>query len=266
MPELPEAEVARKSLTPCVAGKTIREVLVGRRQSIRTPLQDDVTFALALRRRTIKSIERQAKALVFHLDDGSALIFHFKLGASVRCGNERLADTGGVALNFTDGSSLEFADLALSEFHVAASEDLARLPVLKEGADPLSRSLTAAKLRKLLPKNRQIKAALTDQETIGGIGNTYSDEILWNARISPFRKVSDLTGAQWDELTRQIKATLREGIRDGGEEGFTDARGRHGCYHTRVHKREGEPCPRDGHPIEMVKKGRKTFWCPQCQV
>lgn len=266
MPELPEAEVARKTLTPCVVGKTIKEVLVGRRQSIRTPLEDDVTFALALRHRTIKSIERHAKALLFHLDDGSGMVFHFKLGASVRCRDERVKESSGVAWNFTDGSSLEFADLALSEFHVAPSDELEELPVLKSGIDPLSRAFTANKLKKLLPKNKQIKAALTDQEIVGGIGNTYSDEMLWNARISPFRKVSELNDTQWDELVRQIKATIREGIRSGGEEGFTDALGRHGRYHTKIHKREGQSCPRDGHPIEMLKRGRKTFWCPECQV
>lgn len=266
MPELPEAEVAKKTLTPCVVGKTISQVLVGRRQSIRTPLEDDVTFALSLRHRTIKAIERRAKALVFRLDDGSGMVFHFKLGASVRCAGNRAAETGGVALNFSDGSSLQFTDLALSEFHVAPAEQLEVLPVLGSGADPLSSSLGPEKLKTMLPKNKQVKAALTDQATIGGIGNTFSDEILWHARISPFKKVSELTGSQWNELAHQIKATLKEGIKSGGEEGFTDAQGRHGRYHTKVHRRQGEKCPRDGHPIEMVKRGRKTFWCPQCQV
>lgn len=266
MPELPEAEVAKKTLIPCVVGKTISEVLVGRRQSIRTPLKDDIAFALALRHRTIKAIERRAKALIFRLDDASGLVFHFKLGASVRCSRDRIGETGGVALNFSDGSSLQFADLALSEFHVASAKQLESLPALKSGADPLSDSLSPEKLKNLLPKNRQIKAALTDQETIGGIGNTYSDEILWHARVNPFKKVSELTGSQWSELARQIKATLKEGIKSGGETGFTDAQGRHGRYQTKVHRHEGEKCPRDRHPIEMVKRGRKTFWCPQCQV
>lgn len=266
MPELPEAEVAKKTLTPCVVGKTISQVIVGRRQSIRTPLEDDVTFALSLRQRTVEAIERRAKALLFRLDDGSAMVFHFKLGASVRCFANRTDETNGVALNFADGTSLQFNDLALSEFHVAAPDQLAELPVLGRGADPLSPSLSPQKLKKLLPKNKQVKAAISDQEIIGGIGNTYSDEILWNARINPFKKVSELTGDQWEELARQTKATLREGIKKGGEEGFTDAQGRHGGYHPQVHRREGRKCPRDDHPIEMVKRGRKTFWCPQCQV
>lgn len=170
MPELPEAEVAKKTLTPCVAGRKIKDVLVNRRQAIRTPLEDDVTFALLLRNRTIKTIERRAKALIFHLDDGSAMVFHFKLGAVVRCKKNMIKETGGVALNFMDGDGLEFTDLALSEFHVVTAEDLDSLPVIKNGLDPLSRSFNSKKLKRLLPKNRQVKAAIVDQKIVSGIG------------------------------------------------------------------------------------------------
>lgn len=266
MPEIPEAEVARKTLTPCVAGKTIDQVLVARRQSIRTPLEDDVTFTLALKHRTVRAIERRAKAILFLMDDGSDVLFHFKLGADVICKNQHVPETGGVAWNFSDGTSLEFSNLGLSEFHLVAADELDSLPVIKQGVDPLSRSFTASLLKKTLPAGKQVKAAITDQKVIAGIGNTYSDEILWNARIDPFKKAGDLTETQLQELADQIKSTLNEGIRAGGEEGFLDANGRHGRYHTKIHKREGSPCPRDGHPIRMAKKGRKTFWCPHCQV
>jgi len=266
MPELPEAEVARRTLRPCVAGKTIDTVLVARPQSIRAPLLDAVAFSLTLRNRTVESIDRRAKLLVFNLTDSYSVIFHFKLGADVRCRKVAVTETSGVAWNFTDGTALEFSNLALSEFHLARTEDLAGLPVLKSGIDPLCRSFSIRKLQETLPRGRQIKAALTDQEIIGGIGNTYSDEILWNSHISPFRKVSELTDDDISELMRQIKATLKEGIRSGGETGFTDAKGRHGRYQTKVHGKGGQPCPRDGHAISQVKRGRTTFWCPQCQV
>ncbi len=266
MPELPELEVARKTLSPCVAGKIVAGVLVERVRSIRTPREDAHAFANGIAGRRVEGIERRGKALVFRLSGGVAAVFHYKLGALAACRQEPVRKTGGVAWNFSDDSALEFTHMQLSEFHLAQEQELSKLPVLKSGADPLSRSLTAKKLAGLLPAKKQLKAALMDQNALGGIGNNYSDEILWNARLSPFRKVGDLTGAEFEELARQIKSTLRESIRAGGEEEFRDACGRHGRYQEKVRRRAGRPCRRDGHKIEMVKNGRKTFWCPHCQV
>ena len=265
MPELPEAEVAKKTAGPCLIGKTIKEVIVARVQSIRTPLLDDVSFGLALKGRTMQSIERRAKALIFYLDNGTAMVFHFKLGAKIRCHPERVAETSGVAINFTDGSAFDFGDLALSEFHVAPIEELEHLTVLKSGIDPLSRAFTPARLRQAISPQKQLKGALTDQDLIGGLGNTYTDEILWNSRLSPFKKASELTESEWQVLTHEIKRTLREGIKKGGEHSFVNAQGKPGRYVTKIHKRAGKPCPRDGHPIEVVRHGRATYWCPECQ-
>ncbi len=264
MPELPELEVARRSLASCAAGKKIAGVLVERERSIRTPREDGRAFAEGLAGRMVKDVERRGKALLFQLSGGAAVIFHYKLGALAACRGEPVLETDGVAWNFEGGSALEFTDMQLSEFHLAPVDRLEALPVLKSGLDPLSPGLTAKKLAHMLPPNKQLKAALMD--ALGGIGNNYSDEILWNARLSPFRKVSALSEKEMSELAKQIKSTLRESIKAGGEEEFRDARERHGRYREKVHRRAGQPCPRDGHKIEMVKKGRKTFWCPHCQV
>lgn len=247
-------------------GKTISDVVVGREKAVRTPLEDGRAFSINLNRHRVTEIERQGKALIFRLDGNMAMAFHYKLGALAICRKQQVAETAGVAWNFTDGSALEFTDLQLSEFHLGHASELTHLPVMKSGADPLDPALTPERLRKLLPPGKQLKAALMDQDVLGGIGNTYSDEILWNARLSPFRKVSSLSGDEFSELARQMKSTLREAISGGGEEEFRDAHGNHGHYQTRVHRRAGEPCAHDGHKIEMVKKGRKTFYCPHCQV
>ncbi len=265
MPELPELEVARKTLKPCVAGKRIAGVLVERERSIRTPKEDARRFAAGLKDKKVESVERRGKALLFKMSGGTDVVFHYKLGALAVCRDNPVRQTDGVVWNFNDGSALEFTDMQLSEFHLAPEDELAALPVLKGGFDPLSSSLISWKLKELLPSRKQLKAALVDQKAIAGIGNNYSDEILWNARLNPFRKVSDLSEKEISELARQIQATLKESIKAGGESEFRDARGHHGRYQEKVHRRAGEPCPRDGHQIEMVKKGRKTFWCPQCQ-
>ncbi|MEK7816648.1 MAG: DNA-formamidopyrimidine glycosylase family protein, partial [Actinomycetota bacterium] len=232
---------------------------------IRNPLSDDKAFAVTLNRHRIEAIERWGKTLVFRLDGDMAVIFHFKLGANVSCHKQHVPETDGVAWNFSDGTALEFCDLALSEFHLAHNSELDHLPVLKHGADPLARSFNHELLKDILSPRKQVKTALTDQDVISGIGNTYADEILWHTRINPFRKVAELKENDFRELTRQIKSTLRESIRRGGEESFKNARGRRGRYQTKVHGREGEPCLRDGAKIKAAKRGRRTFWCPKCQ-
>ncbi len=265
MPELPEVETVVRSLRPCTVGKTIDTVLVAREQSIRTPLTDSATFAHELRGRHIQSLERRAKAIIFLLNADLALVFHFKLGAVVLCENDKVVETDGVALNFSDETCLNFTRLALSEFHLVRADRLDRIEVLKGGGNPLSRSFTLRRFKEILPPGKQLKSALTDQNLIGGIGNAWSDEILWNARLNPLRKVSELSEPEFYGLHKQIKATLRKGIKLGGETGFIDGRGRKGRYKRIVHGREGKPCPRDGHKIELYKKGRKTYWCPECQ-
>ena len=265
MPELPEVEVAKKTLSPCVLGKKINSVLVARPQSIRTPLEEPELFTAWLKNRTMELIERRGKVLVFHLDGGLSLVFHFKLGAEVLCGKKTLRETGGVAINFTDGASLDFSSFALSEFHLMKTAELDELGILKAGADPLARSFSLKRFHELLPANKQVKTALCDQTRIVGIGNAWADEILWEARLSPFRRGGDLSEKEISELYGKVKSTLREGIRLGGESGFIDGRGRKGRYKRVVHGHPDKPCPRDGHPIEMVKRGRTTFWCPQCQ-
>jgi len=265
MPELPEVEVARKTITPCITNRTIQSVLVARKQSIRTPLEDVDKFANQLSGRRLIKIERRGKALLFLLDQNLVVIFHFKLGAVVSCRKEPAAETDGVALNFTDGTSLDFTRLALSEFHLVEIDGLEKIDILKNGIDPLGRAFTGLKLGNILPAKKQLKAAITDQKLIGGIGNAWADEILWRARLSPFRKSGDMSDQDLAILCDEIKESLREGIRLGGEKGFIDAQGRKGKYQPVVHGRDGHPCPRDGHPIEMIRRGRTTYWCPECQ-
>ena len=265
MPELPEAEVARRGLTPCVLGQKIQSVLVRRRQSIRTPLEDARTFSLMLRNREVLSLDRRGKALVFVLDAQLAVVFHFKLGAFIRCHDHYLLETGGVAWNFVTGNSLEFSEMGLSEFHLVPTDELTSVTIIKNGVDPLSRSFTGSTVKSILPANRQLKAALIDQSLIAGIGNTYSDEILWRARIMPTRKVSSLVDKELDSLVRETKVILREAIRKGGEVGFRAPGGREGRYQPVVHKQAGLLCPRDGAEITLINTGRKTYYCPQCQ-
>ena len=141
----------------------------------------------------------------------------------------------------------------------------------KLGVEPLSKEFTFEKLRKLLEgKKRKIKQVLMDQEVIAGIGNIYSDEILFEAKINPFKTSSDLNIAELKRLYSAIIKILKKAIKLQGES-ISDWRmpdGRKGSFdrYRKVYRREGQPCFNCGTLILRKKIGtRSTYFCPKCQ-
>jgi formamidopyrimidine-DNA glycosylase len=101
-----------------------------------------------------------------------------------------------------------------------------------------------------------LKARLLDQSAISGVGNLLADQILWQARISPQRRVNDLSQDDLDRLRREVRAAVRSAIRKGGA---------HTGRFIGAREREGS-CPRCGHPLARARiGGRTTYWCPVCQ-
>jgi formamidopyrimidine-DNA glycosylase len=111
--------------------------------------------------------------------------------------------------------------------------------------------------RRLIGSGRaHVKARLLDQTAISGVGNLLADQVLWQARIAPLRRVSELAVEDLDRLRRVLRAEVRSAIRKGGAHTgrFIGARAREGV------------CPRCGHTLARgVVGGRTTFWCPACQ-
>jgi formamidopyrimidine-DNA glycosylase len=102
-----------------------------------------------------------------------------------------------------------------------------------------------------------VKARLLDQGAISGVGNLLADQALWQARVAPGRRVSDLSTEDLDRLRRELRSAVRSAIRRGGVHTgrFVKARGREGS------------CPRCGHSLERGQVGgRTTYWCPACQI
>jgi formamidopyrimidine-DNA glycosylase len=123
---------------------------------------------------------------------------------------------------------------------------------------PDAANVGRADFRRVIGAGRApIKARLLDQRAISGVGNLLADEILWQARIAPNRRVSELSVEDLDRLRRAVRAAVRSAIRKGGAHtgAFVKARGREGA------------CPRCGHALSRATiGGRTTFWCPACQA
>jgi formamidopyrimidine-DNA glycosylase len=173
-------------------------------------------------------------------------------------------------LVFTDGAGFDLTEAGTQKrLAVYVVADPATIPgVARLGVDPLADDFVPARLAELLAAagRAQIKGVLTDQTVLAGVGNAYSDEALWAARLSPFKPSSSLVP---DEVAR-----LYEGIRDVLRAAVTAADGLHAGdlkaekkANLSVHARTGRPCPRCGDTIREVSFSDKSLqYCPTCQT
>jgi formamidopyrimidine-DNA glycosylase len=279
MPELPEVETVRRGLAPVLVGRKIAAV-TARRADLRTPLPKDLAARLTGRR--VRALERRAKYLLAHLDDGTVLIAHLGMSGRFRVipgpppppgphDHLDLVTDAGVTVRFSDPR--RFGLIAL-----VAEAGLSGHPLLSGlGPEPLDRAFTARVLEARLKGRRgPVKNALMDQRVVAGLGNIYVSEALFYAGLSPLRSTATVTGARAAELVAAVKKVLRAAIAAGGStlRDYRRAAGELGEFQHRfaVYDRAGLPCPgcdcdveRTGGIRRIVQGGRATFYCKKRQ-
>ncbi|MCJ7839756.1 DNA-formamidopyrimidine glycosylase [Lederbergia sp. NSJ-179] len=274
MPELPEVESVRRSLSELVTGKEIKKVTVHWPKIIKHPLTYE-QFQDALQGQVIREIQRRGKFLIFQLDEYS-LVSHLRMEGNYSLQDEKDEPDKHthILFHFMDGSTLFYRDVRkFGTMHLfAAGTENNVLPLAKLGPEPFSEECTLAYLQKKLGKtDRLIKAALLDQTIVTGLGNIYVDEVLIRSRIHPERVSKTLTKDEILTLQKEMKETLLESIEAGGSSvhSYMNSHGLSGTYQERlkVYGRKGEPCPFCGTLIEKIKvAGRGTHFCPACQT
>jgi formamidopyrimidine-DNA glycosylase len=281
MPELPEVESVAISLRPLVVRRKICAVEVF--HPIATLPQRPAHVSKLLTNRHIASVQRKGKYLFLLLDNKTTIEIHFRFdGQLIRFANakdlaaraNKESETSGVHVDVAlelDKGVIAFADgRHLGRVH--AWESLEACPPYNAlGVDALSPEFTARAFTQLLSKSRRpLKEFLLDQSRIAGIGNIYSCEALWHARLSPFRLANSLKPNESRGLHKAIVSVLRRALECclNPPPNFSDA----GWWFQgiedilRVYQREGEPCRRDGHPIQRTIRGnRSTYFCAHCQ-
>ncbi|MBI0377396.1 Fpg/Nei family DNA glycosylase, partial [Streptomyces albiflaviniger] len=164
-----------------------------------------------------------------------------------------------VAFDLDDGRRLGYEDQRkLKGIWLAATDaDIDRI-IGDQGPDALS--LSRAELDRLLEGRRgRVKATLTDQAVIAGLGNLLGDEILWHARIHPRRPVNALTDGERDGLHSALREVLRASVRAGRVPDDPD-------WLTGRRDDPDPHCPRCGNPLRRGRiSGRTSLWCPHCQ-
>ncbi len=279
MPELPEVETIRRGLEREVVGKRIKSVEATGLRSIRRH-KSKKDFTSRLEGAKVKSAKRRGTYLVLPLDTGDVLVAHLRMSGQLRRAQPKdpLEKHTHVVITFTQGGQLRFVDpRTFGEMFVTTPDALtADVPELADiGFDPVDEPLAVTEFaRRLLGRpGVKLKTLLMDQSFMAGVGNIYSDEILWESGLRFDRTPSQLSNMEIRRLFRAIVEILHEGIKHRGstlaDQQYVDVAGRPGDYQQfhAVYDRAGLACRRCRGIIAREKfAGRSTFFCPDCQV
>ncbi len=289
MPELPEVETTVRDLKRKVLGRTFLNVWCDAKKLIKRPRTFE-EFKKEILGRKIISIKRKGKNILIYLDKKRALLIHQKLtghllvGKWQKKGNSWIPQIKGpledpinrfIHLIFFLDNDLMLALSDLRKFAKVELWDEKELTQSKEireiGIDPFSPEFTFQEFKKRIKNTkRKIKQVLMDQSLIAGIGNIYSDEILFEAKIHPEKKAHVLKEEELKRIYQSIKKVLKKAIELGGES-ISDYRrpdGSKGGFDPlrKVYRREGKPCVRCKTPIKRIKIAqRSSYFCPKCQ-
>ena len=249
MPELPEAERARRVIEEHGLGRTIAAVDDSDTYVCRPHAPGEIAAALVGRR--LESAHRRGKTLWAETGDGPVLGLHLGMAGRI-VADEEPAPHGWdrFALVFEDGGRLSLRDKRRLG-RAVLEPDLSRL-------GPDAAEATRAEFRARVGRGSgTVKARLLDQSAIAGTGNLLADEALWRASVDPRRPAGELSAADLDKVRRALRAATRDAIRRGG-------------VHTGdliPERRPGGRCPRCGAALARGKVGgRTTWWCPREQT
>ena len=262
MPELPEIESLTRELRRAIVGKTITDVHVQQPKMINLPREE---YASRVRGQPVIDVRRRGKYTVLTLGEGSIWL-HLGLGGQVVVQEAEAGKRGAaVSFVFSDGSELRLERVFMGQAHFLEGAGFDER-WNQFGIDPLDQSFTFEHLGKLFASRPRlpVKSLLTEQSLVAGIGNTYADEILFQARIHPATPSGSVSQAELRALHQAIRTVLAEAIEQGGEPDYIALAGQPGRYVKRVHR--AERCPRCGGEVEkLTLHGRSTYYCPKCQ-
>ena len=273
MPELPEVETVRRVLEPQLCGRTVAAVAIGRAEVIAYPSPGE--FTAATTGRMIRAVDRRGKFLRI-VTEGGCIVVHLRMTGRLLvtpCGYPAEPHTH-VVLTLENGWELRFIDPRrfgrlwfISETETDTYSGIHRL-----GREPFDPAVNAAYLQKVFGScGRAVKTCLLDQRAVAGIGNIYSDEILFAAGIDPRRRAGTLSSGEWEALGHALPQVLQKAVDDNATtaEEYLAGRGREyrNTPFFQVYGRAGAPCPRCGAALEKATvAGRSSCFCPACQI
>jgi len=266
MPEIPDLEAIREFLEPRIVGQPIAATQVTVPWLIRSEEGLD-----SLEGHAFVGLRRYGKFLIFTTDDERLLVVNPMLTGRFHWAetNEKKRPNTCLIISFPDGHQLRYSDQKrMGRWYIVPIDKLHTVPQFEDiGPDALEVDEETF-LQRMKKHRGQAKPAITNQRFIAGIGNAYSDEVLWQARIHPHRRLATLS----DDERHGLYAALRETYEwampilraEVAERLYQD--NEEWRDHLRVHRKRGQPCPRCGSEIRsQVSGSRETNYCLTCQ-
>ncbi|MER5865979.1 DNA-formamidopyrimidine glycosylase family protein [Kitasatospora sp. NPDC002040] len=274
MPELPEVQALAERIAEACEGRTVQRVDVLSIQVLKT-FDPPVT---ALHGQPVSSVTRHGKFLDLLAGDGPHLVLHLARAGWIRHRASFTDRPGGarpgrgpqaLRLVLDDGSGFDVTEQGTTKRLAAyVVTDPQLVPgVARLGLDPLGPDFTGERLAGLAAAQRhRLKTFLTDQAVLAGIGNAYSDEILHEARLSPYALAPALTGEQLGRLHTAVRQVLTAAL-ERARATTADALKAEKKAGLAVHGRAGERCPRCGDTVRSVNFAESSLqYCPSCQT
>ena len=300
MPELPEVQTIVDDLNKKVAGHRITGVWFDWPKMLKDPLDQQrnkiahkhvAVFQKEIKGKKILSVKRRAKNILVWLSGDMMMLLHMKMTGHLLVGKWKIKNNKPIPIEpreivedpynkfihlifyLDNGKMLGFSDVRkFGKVLLGSARDIENLPELKNlGPEPLDKSFNFIKFAKLIkPEKRKIKQVLMDPEVIAGIGNIYSDDILWTAKIHPLKSAKELNVKELKGLWKAIHSILTKALKLRGTSysDYRDTAGKEGHYsdYRLVYQRKGEPCQRCRTKIKRLKVGgRSAHFCPKCQ-
>lgn len=265
MPELPEVEIFKRHLDATCRGRTIGGVSIRDRRIIGT--SSPARLAARLKGARLRASRRHGKYLLVDLGKAGWLVMHFGMNGSLRHFRREDEDPAydRLRLDFGGDHHLAYVNPRLLGRVALVPDAEAFIAEEKLGPDILDARLSpAAFARAVTARKRDVKSVLMDQKVVAGIGNIYSDEILFQAGLHPRTRADRLAPKDLKRLFSKAKSVLRTAVRHGaGSERMLD---RLPPGFLIPERKKGGRCPRCGGAVATLKfSGRTSYYCPHCQ-
>lgn len=267
MPEWPDLHVIRQRLESALAGRAVTA------SAVYNPIVLRAVMPMPewLRGRSLAGLSHRGKFLTFHFDDDSLMVVNPMLTglfAVTAPGAKRTRDTA-FTITFAGDLQLRYRDeKQMGKVYLLRGDDPAKavpgFADLGPEADPATFDEQDF-IRRGRKRHYEVRNLLLDQAFLAGIGNAYADEILFEARLHPKRKLSSLSDQEWSDLARSVRTVIAAGV-TAVAEGTPPGLGVKVRSHMQVRGRENTPCPRCGTRLVLRSLGHlETNFCPGCQ-
>lgn len=271
LPEIPEIETVCTHLRDSVLNSSITGITINRAKCLNIASEPFISLVSG---QSISAVGRRAKIILLTLSNQHTITIHFMLEGYVQLLKSDDPDLShaSVALSLSTDKTLAFFKINLGYIHLFPTTDWRTIDdVSNIGPEPLSEDFTASHFLALLRTRKgMIKPLLMDQKLIAGIGNVYSNEVLFCSRILPTRKVKEMTDEELSRIYHCLRSILNQSICHGGvyDRKYSQNDTLTGGYvpYLKVAYRTNEPCYECGLPIQTQRVGgRNAFYCSNCQ-